>query len=44
MGPATNGSGQTGMKAKVAPPASPGQILCFSKRVQGKTNPMARSN
>lgn len=29
MGPATNGSGETGMGAKAAPSAgSPGQILC----------------
>jgi len=29
MGPATNGSGETGMGAKAAPPAGlPGQILC----------------
>lgn len=39
MGPATNGSGQTGMGAKVAPPTSPGQILCLLNAFGAKLIP-----
>lgn len=40
MSPATNGSGETGMGAKAAPPAAPpGRILCLSNAFRAKWIP-----